>query len=368
MTGKKRILLALGSPNDGKRLLGDKRLAEIIDSERFNNVKLYLSIASAHRTPETVCEHAFGIEVKRIAELAEMPIEKMARWLIQSVDIHKELARIGKENVSERYNVVIAGAGLANGLVSAHKAYAHRDTIVIGLPIFDSATQGLTSLLSTQEMPPGCPVGCVGVDRIDAAVDMALDLATKSYKKIIIVKEPSLINEDVDFTKANNEKEISKCIEKLKTLDIENEVSVNDLNSIEKDAIAIFPYNNILLNTQERKFELVYIKMLDEVNKKNPGITIAGYCGEINQVFLSTYNGDIKTLERTMHVRFGGIENMAILAARIVANTTGNEDIKQKLNEEFEKGLTKYEQWKKPVRIKSAAHLSDAVVECSESR
>ncbi len=345
----KKILLALGSPSDGKRLLGDKRLAEIVDSERFKGVEVYLSIASAHRTPLTVIEHACGIRFKE----SKNPVN------FEEIELGDEY-HINLTKISGKYDIVIAGAGLANGLVSAHKAYAHRDTIVIGLPIFDSATQGLTSLLSTQEMPPGCPVGTVGIDRIDAAVDLALDLATREYEKILI------INSALEINSPNYD---DKCAEKLSSLGVKFELknTHTELAHLHDDPeFKKYKNKNVLILSPYD----VLVRGAENQKVSDKAIVIASYIAEGKEFDkdMGAYRDTIGALDRTMHVRFGGIENMAILAARIVANTTGNEDIKQKLREDFEKGLTKYEQWKNPIRLESAAHLSDAVVECAESR
>jgi phosphoribosylaminoimidazole carboxylase PurE protein len=60
--------------------------------------------------------------------------------------------------------VIIAGAGLAAALPGV--VAAHTDLPVIGVPL-SSATSvagGLDALLAIAQMPPGVPVGCVGID------------------------------------------------------------------------------------------------------------------------------------------------------------------------------------------------------------
>jgi phosphoribosylaminoimidazole carboxylase PurE protein len=60
--------------------------------------------------------------------------------------------------------VVIAGAGLSAALPGV--AAAHTDLPVIGVPLRSSLSvlDGLDALLAITQMPPGVPVGCVGVD------------------------------------------------------------------------------------------------------------------------------------------------------------------------------------------------------------
>ena len=56
--------------------------------------------------------------------------------------------------------VLIAGAGAAAHLAGV--LAAHTVLPVIGVPIDSSPLKGLDALLSTVQMPPGVPVGCMG--------------------------------------------------------------------------------------------------------------------------------------------------------------------------------------------------------------
>jgi 5-(carboxyamino)imidazole ribonucleotide mutase len=69
--------------------------------------------------------------------------------------------------------VLIAGAGLSAALPGL--AAAHTDLPVIGVPLTSrmSALGGLDALLSITQMPPGVPVGCVGVDNARNAAVLA---------------------------------------------------------------------------------------------------------------------------------------------------------------------------------------------------
>jgi phosphoribosylaminoimidazole carboxylase PurE protein len=60
--------------------------------------------------------------------------------------------------------VIIAGAGLSAALPGV--VAAHCDLPVIGVPLTTrtSVAGGLDALLAIAQMPPGVPVGCVGVD------------------------------------------------------------------------------------------------------------------------------------------------------------------------------------------------------------
>jgi phosphoribosylaminoimidazole carboxylase PurE protein len=69
--------------------------------------------------------------------------------------------------------VIIAGAGLSAALPGV--VAAHTDLPVIGVPLTSrtSVAGGLDALLSISQMPPGVPVGCVGVDNARNAAVLA---------------------------------------------------------------------------------------------------------------------------------------------------------------------------------------------------
>lgn len=62
---------------------------------------------------------------------------------------------------ADGFGVVIAAAGLAAHLAGA--CAAHTTLPVIGVPIASGALNGVDSLYSTVQMPPGVPVATVGI-------------------------------------------------------------------------------------------------------------------------------------------------------------------------------------------------------------
>ena len=70
--------------------------------------------------------------------------------------------------------VIIAGAGLSAALPGT--AAAHTDLPVIGVPLTSrsSALGGLDAILAITQMPPGVPVGCVGLDNARNAAHLAV--------------------------------------------------------------------------------------------------------------------------------------------------------------------------------------------------
>ena len=75
--------------------------------------------------------------------------------------------------------VIIAGAGLAAALPGV--VAAHTDLPVIGVPLVTSTSVagGLDALLSITQMPPGVPVGCVGVNAARNAAVLAARVVTR---------------------------------------------------------------------------------------------------------------------------------------------------------------------------------------------
>ncbi len=113
-----QVGILMGSDSD---LPNMKKAAEIL---REFGVPYYMTVASAHRTPERVSE---------IARRAE----------------------------KEGWKVIIAGAGMAAHL--AGFLAAHTVTPIIGVPMDSSSLGGIDSLLSTVQMPGGIPVACMGL-------------------------------------------------------------------------------------------------------------------------------------------------------------------------------------------------------------
>jgi 5-(carboxyamino)imidazole ribonucleotide mutase len=96
-------------------------------------------------------------------ELAERGIRSEVRVM----SAHREPDKVADYARNARIRglrVIIAGAGLSAALPGV--VAAHSDLPVIGVPLTTrtSVAGGLDALLSITQMPPGVPVGCVGVD------------------------------------------------------------------------------------------------------------------------------------------------------------------------------------------------------------
>lgn len=127
-------------------------------------VKYEITVASAHRTPERAAEYA--------------------------------------KTASDRgLKMIIAGAGMAAHLAGV--LAAHTDLPVIGVPLDASSLQGMDSLLSTAQMPPGIPVATMGIGKAGAKNAGVLAL------KILALNDPQLAKELVAF-RENMVKEVEE--------------------------------------------------------------------------------------------------------------------------------------------------------------
>jgi phosphoribosylaminoimidazole carboxylase PurE protein len=118
MTDKIQIGIVMGSDSD---LPVMKKAANVL--ERFG-VPYFMTVASAHRTPE---------KVLGLAQRAE----------------------------KEDWKILIAGAGMAAHLAGFFAA--HTILPVIGVPMASSSLGGLDALLSTAQMPGGVPVASMAI-------------------------------------------------------------------------------------------------------------------------------------------------------------------------------------------------------------
>jgi len=94
--------------------------------------------------------------------------------------------------------VIIAGAGGAAHLAGV--IAAHTTLPVIGVPVPSSPLQGLDSLLSTVQMPPGVPVATVGVGE-SGATNAGLLAA-----QILALSDPALQKRLDNYRKAQRKK------------------------------------------------------------------------------------------------------------------------------------------------------------------
>jgi len=87
----------------------------------------------------------------------------------RNADQTAQLARDARKN---GYKVIIAGAGLAAALPGAVAAVS--DLPVIGVPLDVGPLRGVDALYAIAQLPPGCPVGTVGIGMAKNAALLAM--------------------------------------------------------------------------------------------------------------------------------------------------------------------------------------------------
>ena len=116
---------------------------------------------------------------------SDLPVVKKAIEKLKSIDISTEVfiisahrtpdlaANFAKSAISKNIGVIIAAAGMAAHLAGV--IASHTTLPVIGLPI-KATLEGLDSLLSTVQMPPGVPVATVGINGAENAAILAAQI------------------------------------------------------------------------------------------------------------------------------------------------------------------------------------------------
>jgi phosphoribosylaminoimidazole carboxylase PurE protein len=84
----------------------------------------------------------------------------------------EQTAQIARDARGKGYRVIIAAAGLAAALPGAVAALT--DLPVIGLPLDVGPLRGVDALYAIAQLPPGCPVGTVGIGMARNAALLAI--------------------------------------------------------------------------------------------------------------------------------------------------------------------------------------------------
>ena len=120
---------------------------------------------------------------------SDMPIAEKAEKILQEFNIEYELIVASAHRTPERVrdivenstaDVFIGIAGLAAALPGS--IAAHTTKPVIGVPV--SGKVNLDAILSIIQMPPGIPVGAVGLDRGENAALLAVEILAVGDKKL----------------------------------------------------------------------------------------------------------------------------------------------------------------------------------------
>jgi 5-(carboxyamino)imidazole ribonucleotide mutase len=125
---------------------------------------------------------------------SDLPVMKAAAEMLEQFEVAYELTIISAHRTPNRLveyaegadkaglKVIIAGAGGAAHLPGM--CAAHTSLPVIGVPVESKALQGLDSLLSIVQMPPGVPVATVAINGAKNAGILAAEIIGSNDAKV----------------------------------------------------------------------------------------------------------------------------------------------------------------------------------------
>ncbi len=143
---------------------------------------------------------------------SDLPVMSEAADVLESLGVSVEVRTLSAHRTPEEameyaksakergLKVIIAGAGGAAHLAGV--TAAHTTLPVIGVPVKAKTLDGMDSLLSTVQMPPGIPVATVGINAAKNAGILAA--------KIIAVADESLSSRLEEYAKNQKEKVLEK--------------------------------------------------------------------------------------------------------------------------------------------------------------
>lgn len=108
-----------------------------------------------------------------VKDITKVLDEFGVEWKYEVASAHRNPGKVEKMARGTFADVIIAVAGLSAALPGV--CASHTLIPVIGVPV-SAKLNGLDSLLSIAQMPPGIPVACVGLDNGKNAALLALQI------------------------------------------------------------------------------------------------------------------------------------------------------------------------------------------------
>ncbi len=229
--------------------------------------------------------------------------------------------------VSEKTDVFMSGAGMSNVLTGVMKAKAEFDDLIIGIPISDSTTGGLSSLLSTSEKPPLNPVLTVGINNTYAALNISKRYHSLDGGNVLVLSNAGRINYEVD------EKSIDKVAEQLDNFRIGYRVA--GINSVRKDNIVITVFKHYNETMPVSKLESNILRRVDKRLGKGNGIQVGVREKDMVKRF-DCYMECLDGIYSTGIVNIGGYSNAAQVAGILQGNVKSLNIINRKKKEKRE--------------------------------
>ncbi len=301
----KNVLVALGSPSD-KKLIEAEECKAFFESTKGSDIKYWLGIGSSHRTSELVDKHYNSKKWSVI-----MPCAGLTNML--------ENDFIEKINNLKRFNP---------------------DAVIFSVPISDSATGGLSSLLSGSELPPGYVGGVVGIDKMLNGLRIAHDIANKEYKGVLL------------FSKHYPDEVVAKIEDNLKKFKVEyltvgNEPMDIDISfAKQSDNVLIMAEADVCIDLEARLKDRLIIGMRPEPLDYTKTI------GSVDYTSTEIANYIDNTINETNRTLFTGIANptnFALMAAKIIARN--NPEVADAIKSYLADGIKKYDEYKELILL-----------------
>lgn len=209
----------------------------------------------------------------------------------------------------------ITGAGMSNVLTGVCKATnARLNDLVIGVPLTDESSRGLTGFLSTVEKPPYNPIFTVGLNNTYAALEIAYRFM---HEEVTMGVEGVGISERMRSFVGDDCEKLEKTLASFEIPFIA--VSDGDIGSSSSPRIIISPFNSACAHL---------LKQYDAALERRPGIQIA-YCVDPIHRDVGLYQrvmSDLGFIEGDGAIACTGLTtslypvNAAIVAAQLTRN------------------------------------------------
>ncbi len=197
---------------------------------------------------------------------------------------HRDPDKLEETLKNEKYDFIIAGAGLAAHLpgVIASKVKCP----VFGLPV-DCQFSGLDAFLSIVQMPPGIPVLCEAANNFTSTILFIKNLLNNKYPKLLnIVISEDL--EELEMTKSV----LDKAKEKAKELNVElkqSQLTCEDLINLvftRGGATGVISHNSIYIPIMNKELYSRPESALDFFNATKKGGLWLGVNNSKNAVIM----------------------------------------------------------------------------------
>jgi phosphoribosylcarboxyaminoimidazole (NCAIR) mutase len=192
--------------------------------------------------------------------------------------------------------IFTSGAGMSNVLTGVVRADATLNDLVIGVPITDSVTDGVSSVLSTSEKPPLNPVLTVGLNNTYAAINIAYRFALQKFENVSVLGHHPI--HDAQSNEIYKAFDVFKLVTRVKTRRGVHEISPNDV------VVSVYDLDCPL------------IQEVDERLRAGNGVQV--FCSLEKPSDLVRYSHCLDRTEATGLVSATGYKNAVMMAAQLL--------------------------------------------------